>query len=171
MVANQYRGFNLWIDGDSYFGQIMSAELPELDTEVNEKMHVAGTGKQELPRLLNAMEATITTSGYYEQIIRIAADNQTTRLFQLFADIGEIAGVGPTESRQAIIELTGRVKNYSGGELNSEDEVEMELTLAVDAYKHTYDGNVLFDISINPPRHIVNGVDLLAQRNQNLGIL
>lgn len=170
-MANQFRGFNLWIDGTSYYGQIMGLELPELDTEVSEKTNVAGIGTQELPRLLNAMEATITTSGYYEQIIRIGADHQTTRLFQVFGDIGEFTGVGPTDSKQVIISLTGRVKNYSGGEMNAEDEIEKELTLAVDAYKHEFDGNVLFDIAIDPPRWIVNGVDLLETRNRNLGII
>lgn len=171
MVANQFRGFNLWIDGESYYGQIMGLELPDLETEVTEKTNVAGIGTQELPRLLNPMEATITTSGYYDQIIRIAADHHTTRLFQVFGDIGEFAGVGPTDSKQAVISLTGRVKNHSGGEMNAEDDIEQELTLAVDTYKHEYDGNTLFDISINPPRWIVNGADLLEARNRNLGII
>lgn len=171
MATNQFRGFNLWVDGSSYYGRIMGLELPEMDTEQTENMKVAGIGTQELPRLFNAMEATLTTAGYYDDIIRIGADHHTTRLFQIFGDIAEVAGVGPTSSRQSIITLLARVKTFAQGEMNAEDEVEMELTLAVDAIKHEFDGSTLFDLSIDPPRYVVDGIDLLAQRNQNLGII
>lgn len=169
MAAKQFEGFNLWINGNSYYGQIKGLELPELETETTDKMSVAGIGTQELPRLFAAMEATITSSEYNESLSAIGADHRTTRQFQIFSSIGEHQN-GQVDSKSNIITLIGRVKAFEGGELNSEDEIEMELTLAVDAYKHEYDGQTVFDISIDPPRYVVNGQDLIAQRNNNLGI-
>lgn len=170
MVANQFRGFNLFIDGTSYYGKVKGVELPTLTTEQNDRVHVSSIGTQQMPKLLEAMEATITTSEYSAPLTTIGADNQTTRVFQLLGDIGEFGAPGTTPSKQVEIILQGRVIEFTPGEMNSEDEIEMELMITVDAYKHVYDGNVLHDIAIDPPRHIVNGVNLIETRNRNLGI-
>jgi len=170
VTSQQFEGFNLWIDGTSYYGQIKSLELPELETETTDKMTIAGIGTQELPRLFAAMEATITSSQYSENLSAIGADHRTTRVFQIFGSIGEHQN-GQALSKQKVITLRGRIKNFEGGELNSEDEVEHELTIAVDSYKHEYDNQTVFDISIDPPRYVVNGQNLIAERNNNLGIV
>ena len=169
MVARQLEGFHLVIDGASYYGQVKGVELPDLESETTDKMSAGGIGTQELPRILSAMEATITTSQYSDELVAIGADHYTTRQFQLLASIGEM-GNGATDSKQKIVTLTGRVKSYSGGEMDAESEIEQELTLAVDAYKQEYDGSVLHDVAIDPPKWIVNGTNLIAQRNANLGI-
>lgn len=171
-LAQQYTGGNLIVVGPggsiSFAGQIQTVELPEIESEMTERMDLSGHLTRQLQRRINALEATITTSGYYSECMELGADHLTTKTFQLFSNISRIPSQGVPLDLQSITEMTGRVASLTMGERTADDEVNFEIMIALDSIKETFDGQEIFNIT--ETQWVVGGTDLIAQRNANIGV-
>lgn len=164
-----FEAATVWLNGSSLAGSVNEIELPEISWDLVDHETLALFGTPQFPNKLEGLECTITWAGYTTELAKAAANPFESVKLQVRANIGEYKSTNKAGDKALIIDLEGRFTNNMMGTF-SPGEMERESTLVIDSVRERYDGVELFKLRINPPTLVVNGVDLYAQRNSNLGL-
>lgn len=160
----------LFIDGQSYVGEVESVTLPKLTrkTEAFRGGGLGGAAHVDLGLDDDALQMSFVIGGYTaEQLQRMAGGTiEGTQLRFTGAyqrdDTGEYV---PVE-----VVVRGRHKEIDRGTAKVGDDTTTTFTTAAIYYKETVAGQVVTEIDVLGAIHIVGGNDIMAPVRQALGI-
>ena len=166
-ASNILKNFNVYIDGKGFAGVAEEVQLPtlEITTEDFRAGGMDGTIKIEMGQ--EAMEATISLSGYDSSILTHWGVGE--------GNVVPVVARGALESLDGtvtpiVVNLNGTVRSMEPDAWKAGEKSALKLTIDVRSYKYTQNGQVIHDIDIINMIRIVNGKDRLAAQRNALGI-
>lgn len=160
---------NLYAEGGSFQGAMLSITLPEVKHKSTE--HKAGDllGTPKLPGSLDAMSSTIKMNGFYDDFHMLTADPNRMVGLMVRANQKSRDGYGNITDEPVTLYLRGWFSSRKIGEL-ADTPSKPEYVMEVYYYRLTVNGNDIEEIDIENGIHRVDGVDILADFRANLGI-
>ena len=167
--VNRVTNANIYIDGDSFLGKVEEITLPDLKPMMSEHKALGLVGKFELPSGFEKMEGKVKFNSKYPAVATKFANVYGFMQIQVRANIEVISSSGRTEVPY-VCSLTIQSKKYQLGGFKQHDNVESESDFNVLYVKETIDGQVKLEFDVLSNIYKVDGVDLLAKYNKNLGV-
>jgi len=161
---------NLYAEGGSYQGGLVSITLPEVKHKSIE--HKAGDliGTPKLPGSMEAMQSTIKMNGFYEDFHALTADSNRMVGLMVRANQKSRDGYGNITDEPVTLFLRGWFSSRKVGELKSSEGTNPEYVMEVFYYRLVVNGIDVEEMDIENGIHRVAGVDILADFRANLGI-
>lgn len=169
-MTDQIRNANVYIDGTSYMGKAREVQLPEIKQKMNENKALGMFGTKKLPAGLEALESRIKWASWLPEVMKKAANPYKPVDIMVRGNYETYSSAGIATEQPAICYMKATFQNIPLGTIQQNENVEVETQLAVDYLKLVVNGVELFEVDIDNNIYIVDGVDLLRQFRQNLGI-
>ena len=160
--------FSVFVDGNSYVGEIPEITLPKL----TRKMEEFRSGGMRLPvkvdHGMEAMEAELTAGGWMRDVLKQFGNAKVDGLLWRFAgavqrdDAGDYMGVE--------IFMRGRWEEIDPGSAKAGDATEFKAKMALNYYRLVIDGEEIIEIDAINMIEKVGGTDMLAVVRQLLGL-
>ena len=167
MIPETLANLNLFVDGQSFQGDVTSLTLPKLTLKTEE--HRAG-GMDipiELDMGMEKMEANFTTTGVRKESLKffgLADGNAFNGTFR-----GSFKGQ-KGETKSVIVTQRGTLKEVDMGDWKPGDKAEVKHAIAVTYYKLEVGGQLIHEIDPAGMKRVINGVDQLASQRRDLGL-
>jgi P2 family phage contractile tail tube protein len=168
-IIYKFEAAAVWLNGTSLAGSIKEIEMPELAWDSVDHETIALFGTPQYASKLQALEVTISWASYTPELAAAAANPFKVAQLQVRGNWAEYRADGKFADRLGKIDLSGRFLSNSLG-THSPGESERESMIAIDSVKETWDGQVMLEVSLNPPVFRAGGIDLMAGRRKNLGL-
>lgn len=157
--------FSLYKKSDKLIGITSEVELPSV-TQITDEMEGAGTGgKMEVViiGLTENMEMKIPFMSLSKDMFSMANPNDSSDLTLR----GAIQGMDPATGKVVYISMAiyarGTVKEIVPGKAKAGAKMESSITLTLNYYKITLDGEIAIEIDKLNGVYVVNGVDVLKE--------
>ena len=167
--VNNITNANVYLNGANHAGKAEEAKLPDIVQTMRDHKALGMIGTAELPAGIDKMTATIKWSSLYADIIKATANPYAANSVQIRGSLETWGAAGRTTQVPVVAFLTGTFKKLPGGTWKKGEGVESESEMAVSYYKLTIAGQDVVEVDIYANIYKVDGVDVLAQFNQNLG--
>lgn len=159
-----------YINGNSLAGQISEIELPELEWETIDRENLGDIGLIQYPTTLSELECTVTWTDFNQTLALACANPYTIQQLQIRINLGEYTPAGKVADRLLKVDMRGSFLTNQIGSLASNDPMDIETMMKVYYLKQTFNNNDILELDLQTPTYRVNGVDLLADMRQNLGL-
>jgi len=161
---------NVYIDGtNSLLGRAKEIVLPDVAVKTEEHVGLGMVGAIELPTGLQAMTTKIKWAGFYADQLTLGANPFQAHKLQVRASHESFEAGGRVEQVPLVVNLTVRWKKTPLGTIVAQTGQEPEDELATTYVKVTRNGVELVEIDVLENVWKVNGEDVLAAYNKNLG--
>ena len=170
MQIAQLTSCNLYANGKSFAGALVSCTLPEVKHKGIEHKAGDGIGTPKLPGALEAMTSTMKLNGLYADFHGLTVDPNNMLSIQIRANQKVRNAAGNLKDVPVIIHMRGWASSRKIGELKSSEGSNPEYVIEVWYYKLVVDGEEIEEIDVENCVHRQNGVDLMANYRSNLGI-
>ena len=162
---------NVYLNGNSLLGQTEEIKLPDFTSKMSEHKAVGMVASIELFAGIDKMNAEFKWNSYFPNTLAAAAnpfaavDMQVRSSLRTFGGAGEVTGEVPV-----VVYLKGTFSKGATGTFKHHDPADIPTTMSVKYMRQVVDGKDILEIDAMNNIFKVNGVDLLAQYRQNLGI-
>lgn len=158
------RNFGAFIDGFGYAGRMTEAQLPELKimTEAHRGGGMDGSVAQDMG--LEAMQAEGTLADWPPELIKLIGNRRRMVLRPTSRGEDDFAA----DSYVATLGGLWTVTNFAA--LKPGGDTPLKLTLEVDYFRMTLDGDELFEIDVAAGKRVIGGVDQLAAMRRAMGV-
>ncbi|MCZ4281695.1 phage major tail tube protein [Kiloniella laminariae] len=169
MIPSTLKNFNIFINGTSYVGEAEEITPPKL-TRITEDYRAGGMhGPVELDLGQDKLEMEVTFKGWNKELLKhygaFAADAVPLRFRGAArSEAGDVA----TDAIE--ISVRGRLKELDFGSAKTGEANSLKVMIPLTAFKYEVNGYEIIDIDQINMIFRVNGVDLLAEERQALGI-
>jgi P2 family phage contractile tail tube protein len=167
---NKVTNANIYVDGRSFLGRAEEATLPIIKNKMSDHKALGMIGELEYAAGLEKMEMKIKWNSMYPEVMKKTANPFSSTSLQIRSSIDVWAGGARTEQKPLVVYITGQFKEVPLGTFKAQENVELESSVAVTYCKLEIDGETVVEIDVEANIYIVDGVDLMAQYRQNLGI-
>jgi len=169
IVISKVFNANIYVDGSvELIGRAKEIKLPEVSAKMVEHSALGLAGVLELPSGLEKMSMSIKWTGWYGDILKMAANPFQSHKLQIRANHETYTSEGRAQELPLVILATASWKKASLGTLKPQDASEADDELTVSYIKVTLDGDELFEIDVLQNIWKVAGVDVLAQFKASL---
>ncbi|AZV77880.1 phage major tail tube protein [Parasedimentitalea marina] len=158
------RNFNAFLDGVSYAGRATEGKLPELKMQVANHRGAGMDGVSPVDMGTEAMNAEVTLSEWSPNAVKLFGTRK--RLVLRPAAMGEDDFSADTY----VATLGGRWTSTNFGDLKPGSDVPLKLSLAVDYFRLTMNGDELFEIDILAGKRVIGGVDQVVELRKAMGV-
>jgi P2 family phage contractile tail tube protein len=144
--------------------------MPDLQAIMVDHEALGVIGKTKHFAGYEAMEATFTWNAFYADTLRQIGNPFQHISLALHANMDEIDGQQLQSQISVVTDLRGTFMNYPTGSFSQMENVDgLEMKMSVFYLKQTIDGVEIFEFDAANNLLRVNGVDLTAQFNNNIG--
>lgn len=160
-----------YVNGNADYYPTTEFELGTLSTLTSEVTGVGVAGKIDAPVVghLDSIEPSLTMRVPTKEAMAFVAGAPIE--LENYADVQNFdAGTNSYAHSQLRIALRGRIKSLEVGTLQRGDKTDTKITMEAHYVKADYDGTTVCEIDKYGYKAVVNGVDLLADVKQNLGM-
>lgn len=168
-LPKKLKYFNVFIDGASYIGEAKSITLPKLTQKLESYRGAGmpGSVKVNLGLDDDALELEYTMGGLTADIAKLLGGsiNQCNLRFA-----GTFQKDDSEEYSKVEVNVTGRHKEQDLGEFKQGESSQTKYSMTCVYYRLTIDGEDVIEIDIINMIYKVNGVDLLEQARQAIGL-
>ncbi len=161
---------NVYFDGNSLLGVVEEVSLPTIAVKQIEHKAIGMFGTIEVPTGLDKMELKMKFSSISESMLEKVADTHEAWSFQVRSSLEEYEGGSRSSESSFIAYFTGRGKEIPGLAFKQHENVDMEITFAIDYYKMEIGGASIIEVDAKTNIYKVGGEDKLATYRANLGI-
>lgn len=162
------KSFNLFNEGGSYAGDVLTVELPKLATKDEEYRAGGMLGAISVPMGLDVIKLGWTAGGYLADAIKQWGITKHDGVMLRFA--GAVQSPDAEDYKAVEIVVRGRHSELDMGSAEAAKKTEHKYTTVCSYYKLTLDGTVLIEIDLVAGVHKVGGVDRTASLRAALGI-
>lgn len=167
MIPETLANLNLFVDGQSFQGDVPSLTLPKLTLKTEE--HRAGGMDMpiELDMGMEKMESNFTTTGVRKESLKffgLADGNAFNGTFRGSYKIQK------GQTKAVVVTLRGTLKEIDMGDWKAGDKAELKHAIAVTYYKLEVGGEMIYEIDPTGMKRVINGVDQLADQRRDLGL-
>lgn len=169
-MENIVHGWNLYADGVNQFLVVESAQLPSIEEQTRD--HTPGGGHMGFAVPLSGMAPLELGFNLINRDPRVlglfglgSGQYRTYTLYEHLVD--EFTG----DNRRRVISCVGRLSSVESQQNRSPDLIGYQYRVrSIHTYTDRHDGELVHGFYLRSNRRIVNGVDVNAARNRNLGI-
>jgi P2 family phage contractile tail tube protein len=170
-TINKITNANVYMDGRSFFGKAEEATLPPIKYKTADHKALGMIGDLGYAAGLEKMEAKFKWNSLYTDVLRKTANPYTAVDIQLRSSIDVYSGQTRVEQQPLVVYMRGQFSEVPSGNYKSQENADgFENTMSVSYIKLEVAGQTIYEIDVEASIHIVDGVDLLAEYRQNLGI-
>ena len=170
MNIKQLVNCNLYANGGSFLGAVLSITLPEIKSKTVEHKAGDAIGTAKLPGAFEPMTCTIKMNGMYEDFHAITADPNSMVNLMVRGNQKVRNGIGNIADEPVMILLRGWFSSRKVGELKSSESAQPEYVMEVFYYQLVVANLPIEEVDIENSVHRVEGVDLLSDFRSNLGL-
>ncbi len=167
--VNKITNCNVFVNGTNHCGKAEEVKLPDVMQKMADHKGLGMIGTVELPAGLDKMSCTIKWTSMYPDVMKAEGDPYKANSLQFRGSLETWGAAGRTAQVPVVALVTGTFKKFPGGTWKAGDPVERESELAVSYYKLSIDGKDVVEVDFYANIYKVDGVDVVAQFNQNLG--
>lgn len=161
---------NFFVDGASMLGRAESFNSPTVTFKQSEHKALGLMGTIEYISGIDKMEGNIKWNSFYPEVMRKVANPFKAIRVQVRGNVEEYSGGSKVREMPAVIFMTITPKNFPTGNFVQHDNVEIESSFGCTYLKVVIDGVEITEIDVEANIFKVDGVDLLLQYKQNLGL-
>lgn len=169
LSINKITNCNVYIDGANHAGKAEEVKLPDIMPIMTEHKGLGAIGRVELPAGLEKMVCSIKWSSMYPDLMKVEANPYAAHSLQIRGSLETWGPGGRLAQVPVIAYVNGTFKKFPGGTFKQSDPVERESEVAVSYYKLTVAGKDIVEVDVFANIHKVDGVDINATFNRNLG--
>jgi len=170
LSINRITNANCYVDGNSYFGMVEEATLPDIKKIMVEHKALGMAGKLEYESGLDKMEAKLKFNSIYPDAIKAASGFGKSVKLQLRSSVEQYEGTTKVGEKPYVVFMTGQFTNIPAGGFKAMENVEIEINMAVSAIRIEFDREELVNIDMAANVWITDGEDQLENYRANLGI-
>ena len=161
---------NVYVDGNNFLGKVREFELPTINqkTDPHEVMGLIGT--PEFSEGLEPMEATFSWASFYSDVYQKIGNPMQAVQLQVRGSAANYTANGRTSETAVVVHMTVNFKTVPMGTFTPKTAVELESTASVHAIKLEIGGVVVLEIDVLANIYKVNGLDIMAEYRNNLGL-
>lgn len=167
---NRITNANVYADGKSLLGRAEEVTMPTVKYKNADHKALGMVGEMEYTSGIEKMEAKIKWNSFYPDVMKKFANPFSGIKLQVRASMDVYEAGSRTRQVPVVLYLTVRPKEQPLGAFKAQDNVELENSLACSYCKLEIDGETITEIDVEANIWIVDGVDLLKEYRQNLGI-
>jgi P2 family phage contractile tail tube protein len=168
--VNKLTNCNIYIDGVNLLGRAEEITLPDVQHSFTEHKALGMVGMSEFFSGIEKMEASIKWTCLYTEVMLKHSNPLKNVKLMVRGNLQTFDANGLVDEVPNVIYLTCAYKNIPLGSFKKSENVEVTGKLAVYAFKHEIDGDVISEIDVMSNIYSVDGVDILATYRANLGI-
>lgn len=167
--VNKITNLNVFMNGANQCGKAEEVKLPDVSQIKTEHKGLGMIGRAELPGGLDKMTCTIKWSSMYPDVMKAEYNPFQATSLQFRGSL-ETWGAGGRSKEVAVVAFVkGTFNKAPGGTFKQGDPAERESEMSVSYYKLTIDGQDVVEVDVFANIYKVDGKDVVAQFNQNLG--
>lgn len=167
---NRLTNANIYADGSSLLGRAEEITLPVVNFKTAEHKALGMVGEMQYPSGIAGMEAKIKWNSFYKEVYKKFSNPFKGIKLQVRANLESYESGDRVEQAPVVCYLTVRPKENPLGAFKSQDNVELENTLTVSHFRLEIDGELITEVDVEANIWMVDGVDLLKEYRNNLGI-
>lgn len=170
MLPRMLKNMNLTVDGISYIGEIESVTPPKLSrkTEAFRSGGMAGAAHLDMGLDDDALKAEWSIGGYSQEVMKQIGIAKIDGVALRFTGALQRDDTGEVSSIEII--MRGRHQEVDRGEFKAGDKSSTKVSTHCIYYRETVDGVVVQEVDVLNMVHVVNGVDVLKEHRNALGI-
>ena len=168
--VNRLTNCNVYCNGVSFLGQAEEISLPTVKAKMSEHKGLGMIGAVEFISGFEKMEGKIKWNSFYEAVLKQAANMYKSVKLQLRANLEKYDASGKIADVPVVAFMTCQFKDFPGGNFKQHDNVEAESNLSITQYRLQIGNEEIIEIDFLASIYVVDGVDLLADYRNNLGI-
>ncbi|MBD9478525.1 phage major tail tube protein [Pseudoxanthomonas sp. PXM02] len=167
-LPRKLKNLNLFGDGESFLGQVVSVKLPTL-TRIMEAYRGGGmNGPVKIDQGQDALEIESTFGGFMRPIVRQYATTRHDAVQLRFVGAYQRDDTAAVDAVEIVVR--GRHEEIDMGEGKPGEDTEFKVKTACSYYKLTVNGRTEIEIDLVNMIEIVNGVDRLAAQRRAIGV-
>lgn len=167
---NRATNANIYVDGQSFIGRAEEVTLPNINFKMADHSSLGMVGELEYFAGIDKMEAKIKWNSYYPEVLKKFSNPFNSVKLQVRSSVDTYEDNSRVKQMPLVVYLTVRPKSNPLGTFKSQENVDLENTLSVSYVKIELNGEVLTEVDVEANIFFSNGVDLLKEYRQNLGI-
>ncbi|MDL2289958.1 phage major tail tube protein [Paludibacteraceae bacterium OttesenSCG-928-F17] len=170
MKINKVYDANVYVNNSSTHGTASEVTCPTITAKMSDYNALGMAGTASFFNGFEAMELTIKWT-YPDNDVKAACANFLKPVdLMIRSSKSEFDSDGIANEAPVVIYLKGYPKQHPGGTYKKNEDTEVESVFSVLYYKEEVDGDEIVEVDVLNNIYIVDGVDMLAERRQNLGI-
>lgn len=167
---NRVTNSNLYVNGSSLLGRAEEVVLPSVVAKMVEHKSIGMVGTSEFFAGIEKMDMKIKWNSFYAEALKGNADFTKSLDFQIRASVESWDSAGRGDQVPLVIFVKAQYKNFPMGDFKQHDNSTLETMLNVHAIKMELNGEEIIEVDVLANIYKVNGVDMLTQYRNNLGI-
>ncbi len=169
-LPKKIKNLNLFVDGQTYIGDIESMTLPKLSRkmEAHRAGGMSGAAKIDMGLDDDALKAEWSIAGYPLQVLRQMGLSKVGGVQLRFVGALQRDDSGAVDSIEVV--MSGRHAEVDRGEAKVGEKGSTKITTECVYYKESLNGVVVTEIDILNMIEIVDGVDRLKEQRRALGM-
>lgn len=167
-MPNKLKNFALFVDGNSYAGEVTEVVLPKLTRKVEEFRAGGMNTPVKVDLGTEALELEITAGGWMKELLKQWGSKGIGAVPLRFA--GALQRDDTGEYSKVEVFMRGGWEEIDMGSAKAGDDTEFKAKSALSYYRLEWDGEVLIEVDATGLIENVGGTDLLAPVRNLLGI-
>lgn len=167
---NRITNANVYVDGKSCLGRAEEVTNPVIKHKMADHVALGMVGEMSYASGIEKMEAKIKWNSFYPEVLKKVSNPFQAIQLQVRGNLETWEGGSRTGQQPVVVYMTAQSTESPLGAFKAQDNAELESSFAISYYKLEIDGEVISEIDVEANIWMVNGVDLLAQYRNNLGI-
>ena len=152
-----FKGHNIFVDGYDLRGQIGDVERPKIALKMEEYRSGGMFGTAKVVQGLEALEMTITTSGYAAEVLRQFGGVIDGKVIRFVGAVEKDDEVG---FKKVSCEAAGRITEIDQGSNSAGENGEIKFKIDLVRYSESLDGKEILYVDVLQNKLRVNGTDL-----------
>lgn len=161
---------NVYMDGGSLLGRVETINCPTIAFKQAEHKALGLMGTTEYFSGIDKMEGSIKWTSYYGEVLKKLSNPFQAIRLQVRGNLETYEGGSRTGQSRAVVFLTITPKNFPLGNFVQHDNVELDTNYGCTYVRLEIDGQTITEVDVEANILKVDGVDLLADYRQNLGL-
>lgn len=164
------RDANVYHNGQSTHGFAKEIALPEINPTKSDYSALGMIGTSKVFKGFDAMEMSIKWSAPEDNIITSSMNpfSNVDLMIRASREVSDATGV--VDQQPVAYYVKGSPAGGTFGTLKQKEDNELETKIDITYFKMVQNGKVLFELDIENNIYIVDGVDLLQDYRNNLGL-
>ena len=152
-----FKGHNIFVDGYDLRGQIGDVERPKIALKMEEYRSGGMFGTAKVVQGLEALEMTISTSGYAAEVLRQFGGVIDGKVIRFVGAVEKDDEVG---FKKVSCEAAGRITEIDQGSNSAGENGEIKFKIDLVRYSESLDGKEILYVDVLQNKLRVNGTDL-----------
>ncbi len=168
---NRLIGANIYADGNSLLGKSGVTTLPDITYTTSEHNALGLIGVPQFFSGVEAVQAQISWLSYYDDVMKKVANPFSPISIQVRGSVANYTSSGLTQQVPCVFFLKGTPSNFPLGTINPRENPEIQSTFNCTYVRVEWNGRTIFELDILSNILKIDGVDILAEYNKNIGLM